>query len=139
MFRLPNEFINTIKEVHKDKGEKWLEDFDMLIKHCEKRWQIEIKSPFNLSYNFVAPAIRKDGTEIVIKLVVPNEEFHLEVEVLKLFNGSGMVKIIDVDITKGILLLERLLPGKTLSSLENDEEATYIATQVMKELWIQAP
>ncbi|RBW67579.1 aminoglycoside phosphotransferase family protein [Bacillus taeanensis] len=139
MIRLPKQFVKTIKDVHKEKAEKWLKDFDRLIYDCEKRWQMEIMSPFALSYNFVAPAMLKDGTEIVIKLVVPGEEFLAEVEALKLFDGNGIVKIIDVDIEKGVLLLERLIPGKTLASLENDEEATHIASQVMKKLWIPSP
>ncbi|MBY0121294.1 hypothetical protein [Bacillus sp. S/N-304-OC-R1] len=61
MLSLPTAFMKTIREVHKEKGEKWLEDFQQLIHECEERWQLEIKPPFDLSYNFVAPAIRKDG------------------------------------------------------------------------------
>lgn len=136
MITLPEHFIRTIKAVHKEKGEKWLAEFDSLIAECENRWQMEIMPPFDLSYNFVAPARRKNGTELVIKLVVPNEEFLVEVESLALFNGRGIVKIIDVDYEKGILILERLIPGTTLASLENDEEATYIASQVMRKLWM---
>ncbi|MEH7123929.1 aminoglycoside phosphotransferase family protein [Bacillus sp. JJ1773] len=80
-----------------------------------------------------------DGLEVVIKLTVPSEEFLSEVEALVLFNGHGMVRIVDVDRIKGVLLLERLKPGTTLASLENNEEAAYIASQVMKKLWSPAP
>ncbi|WP_141433883.1 aminoglycoside phosphotransferase family protein [Bacillus sp. 03113] len=139
MIQLPNQFVQTIKDVHKHKAEKWLADFDQLIEDCEKRWDMKVLAPFDLSYNFVAPAKRKDGTDVVIKLVVPSEEFLSEVEALTLFNGNGMVKIIDVDLEKGIVILERLIPGKTLASLVDEEEATRIASQVMKKLWIPAP
>lgn len=139
MINLPKQFVRTIRVVHKEKAEKWLENFDMLITECENRWEIEIMSPFDLSYNFVAPAKQKDGTELVIKLVVPSEEFLAEVEALKLFNGRGIVKIMDVDSEKGILILERLIPGTTLASLENDEDSTHIASQVMRKLWMPAP
>ncbi|KQX64900.1 MULTISPECIES: aminoglycoside phosphotransferase family protein [unclassified Paenibacillus] len=139
MNSLPKQFVQTIRDVHKDKADEWLRNFDKLICDCEKRWQIKMMSPFDLSFNFVAPAIREDGTEVVIKLVVPGDEFVSEVETLKLYNGNGIVKIIDVDIAKGILILERLIPGQTLASLENEEEAAHIASQVMKKLWIPAP
>ncbi|MGE8206796.1 aminoglycoside phosphotransferase family protein [Heyndrickxia sp. NPDC080065] len=138
MISLPTQFVKTIKDVHMVKGEKWLNDFDRLIDDCEKRWQMKIMPPFELSYNFVASAILNDGSEIVIKLAVPSDEFHAEAEALKLFNGNGMVKLLDVDPVKGILILERLIPGQTLASLENDEEATHIASQVAKKLWSPA-
>ncbi|MDP4169060.1 MAG: aminoglycoside phosphotransferase family protein [Bacillota bacterium] len=139
MIRLPEGFVSTIKNGHKDKGENWLLDLDRLISECESRWEMKIGDPFDLSFNFVAPAIRSDGTDVVVKLVVPGEEFHFEVEALRFFNGKGIAQLIDVDLDKGILILERLRPGSTLASLENDEEATYIASQVMKKLWIPAP
>ena len=139
MFQLPSKFVHTIREVHKEKGEKWLIDFQELIHECEERWQLKIMPPFDLSYNFVAPAIRNDGSEVVIKLTVPGEEFLSEVEALILFNGHGVARILDVDRIKGILLLERLKPGTTLASLENHEEAAYIASKIMKKLWSQAP
>ncbi|NOU71024.1 hypothetical protein GC098_06190 [Paenibacillus sp. LMG 31458] len=139
MSSLPKQFVQRLRDVHKVKAEEWLRDFDMLIYDCEKRWQMKMMPPFDLSFNFVAPAVRKDGTEVVVKLVIPGDEFVSEVDALTLFNGNGIVKIIDVDIAKGILILERLIPGQTLASLENEEEAAHIASQVMKKLWIPAP
>ncbi|WP_185150657.1 aminoglycoside phosphotransferase family protein [Cytobacillus dafuensis] len=135
MMQLPSEFVKTLKNVHKEKAEKWLEDFDRLIDECEQRWQMNILSPYELSYHFVAPALRRDGSEVVIKLAIPSIEFYSEVEALRVFNGNGMVKIMDVDYEKGILIFERLVPGITLATLTNDEEATYIAAQIMKKLW----
>ncbi|KAB2328487.1 hypothetical protein F7731_25510 [Cytobacillus depressus] len=139
MIRLPSNFVKTIKEVHKEKGENWLNNFQELIHWCEERWQLKIMPPFDLSYNFVAPAIRNDGLEAVVKLAVPNDEFLSEAEALALFNGNGMVKVIDVDKEMGILILERLKPGTTLASLENYEEAALIASNIMKKLWRPAP
>lgn len=139
MRNLPAKFMKTIREVHKEEGEKWLRGFHELIHECEERWQLEILPQFDLSYNFVAPAIRKDGVEVVIKLSVPSDEFLYELEALTLFNGDGMVKIIEADRAKGVLILERLKPGTTLASLENHEEAGFVASQIMKKLWRPAP
>ncbi|WP_261305617.1 aminoglycoside phosphotransferase family protein [Paenibacillus andongensis] len=136
MSSLPKQFIQTLRDVHKGKADGWLRDFDRLIYDCEERWQMKMMSPFDLSFNYVAAAKRKDGTEVVVKLVIPGDEFVSEVDALKLFNGNGIVKIIDVDIAKGILILERLIPGQTLASLENEEEAAHIASQVMRKLWM---
>lgn len=138
MRQLPNKFVQTIKSVHKEKGEQWLNRFNKLIEECEERWDIQIMPPFPLSYNFVAPAVQKDGKEVVVKLVIPGEEFNAEVYTIQQFNGRGMVGIIDVDLKKGILILERLTPGKMLASIEDDEAATRIASRVMKALWVPA-
>lgn len=140
MMCLPQEFIKTIKLVHKGKGEKWLKNFNDLITYCEKRWSINIEFPYELSFNFVAPAIKSDGDKVVIKLVVPGEKGLLtEIEALKQFDGNGIARLIDYDIQKGIMILEYVSPGEKLSTLSNDHEATVIISQVMKKLWKPAP
>lgn len=139
MIHLPSKFIKTIRYIYKEKGEKWLTDFDSLINYCEDRWKMRIMPPFELSYNFVAPAILEDGTNIVIKLTVPNEEFFSEVATIKEYNGRGMVAFIDCDLEKGVLILKRIIPGETLKSIENEHESVMIASNIMKKLWILAP
>ncbi|WP_087998156.1 aminoglycoside phosphotransferase family protein [Gottfriedia solisilvae] len=139
MIQLPSKFVKTITDIHKEKGEEWLANFDVLIAHCEERWKMKIMPPFDLSYNFVAPAKADDGKDLVIKLTVPNEEFLSEVSALKEFNGNGMVSLIDSDLEKGVLILERLIPGETLVSIKNEDEAVLIASSIMKKLWRPAP
>ncbi|WP_179194727.1 aminoglycoside phosphotransferase family protein [Bacillus sp. EAC] len=132
---MPDKFVKTIKDIHKEKGEKWLQDFESLCTECENRWHLKILSPFELSYNFVAPAELNDGRIVVLKLSIPSDEFLAEVEALKVFDGNGMAKLIDSDIEKGILILERLTPGETLAKVEDDVVAVRIASQIMKKLW----
>jgi streptomycin 6-kinase len=66
---------------------------------------------------------------------VPNREFLSEMEALRLFNGEGACRLIDYEEEKYWMLLERLYPGKMLATLEDDEEATRIAAEVMKKIW----
>jgi streptomycin 6-kinase len=54
---------------------------------------------------------------------------------LRLFNGEGACRLIDCDEEKGFLLLERLQPGVMLATMEDDEEATHIAAEVMQRIW----
>ncbi|MEH7350634.1 aminoglycoside phosphotransferase family protein [Gottfriedia acidiceleris] len=139
MIALPDQFIKTIKDIHKEKGEIWLENFVDLCNRCEIRWNMKILSPFELSYNFVAPILIDGQKNAVIKLAVPNEEFNSEVEALNEFKENEFVKVIDYDLNEGILILEQLLPGETLATIENEEEAMHIAVKVMKSLWKAAP
>jgi len=139
MITLPEQFIKTIKDIHKEKGEIWLENFEDLCNRCEIRWNMKILSPFELSYNFVAPILIDGQKNAVIKLSVPNEEFNSEVEALREFKDNEFVKVIDSDLNEGILILEQLLPGDTLATIENEQEAMGIAVKVMKNLWKAAP
>ncbi|XZF77773.1 aminoglycoside phosphotransferase family protein [Bacillus sp. AL-1R] len=139
MITLPDQFIKTIKDIHKEKGEKWLRNFNDLCNRCEIRWNMKILSPFELSYNFVAPILIDGEKKAVIKLAVPNEEFTSEVEALREFKDKDFVKVIDADLDEGILILEQLVPGVTLATIENEQEAMKIAVKVMKNLWKVAP
>jgi streptomycin 6-kinase len=47
--------------------------------------------------------------------------------------------LLDFSVDLGALLLERLTPGRTLASLGNDEDATRLAAQLMRELWRPVP
>lgn len=121
-------------------GQKWLDSIPEIIKHYEKKWAIKVFEPFRLSYNYTAPAERMDGTKAVLKIACKgNKEFLSEREALKIFDGQGAVKILEEDADNLVILLERILPGKLLSDVTDDEEATRIAADVAKKLWRSAP
>lgn len=134
MVQLPESFVQTIRGVHKEKGIKWLEQFDALIDYCEQRWSFRVMDPYSLSYNFAAPVVFRDGSGAALKLGVPGEEFRAEAEAVGIYDGQGMAKLLDVDMGRGIMLLEQLKPGKTLNTLSDDDEATRIAADIMRRL-----
>ena len=129
--QLPDSFITTIRNVFKEDGGKFLAVLPSLIEQASKRWGLSDIQPVpNLSYNFVAFA--KWGKEdIILKAGVPNRELTSEISALKLFNGNGACQLLESDRERGLLLLERLKPGIMLSELEDDDERTNIAVDVM--------
>ncbi|MFE1245067.1 aminoglycoside phosphotransferase family protein [Fictibacillus sp. NPDC058756] len=137
--RLPDKFVQILKNIHKEKADEWLSNFDEMIACYEQKWELSIHDSFDLSFNFVAPATRKNGEEVVLKAVLSDKEFRAELEVLKLMKGKGMVKLLEYDLDLGVMILERLRPGHTLAEIKDDEEAAYIASQIMKTLWVAAP
>ncbi|MGD6843892.1 aminoglycoside phosphotransferase family protein [Bacillus infantis] len=136
---LPEAFKRTIISIHKEKGIEWLSNFEHLIEECEERWKLKIGKHYKLSYNFAAPVLMPDGTEAVLKLAVPGRESRGEAYALEQLKGPAVVSVIEADVEKGILLLEKVSPGSTLSGVEDDEEATGIAASLMKNLWVPAP
>ena len=139
---LPAEFRERVAATFAAGGRRWLAALPQLLKDCETRWDLEIGPPITpLSYNFVAPASLSDGRQIILKLGVPNSELNSEILALRTYNSRGSVRLIDADPRAGVLLLERLTPGRMLSELgrQEDEEATRIAARVMKKLWRPLP
>jgi streptomycin 6-kinase len=127
-----------------------------LIAEASARWGLtDVRPSPELSYNFVAFAKRRGEVispyiggkheigrgdpaptyNVVLKMGVPNRELRSEMAALKLFNGEGACRLLDYDEERCWLLLEKLNPGAMLSTLEDDEEATRIAAEVMKRIW----
>jgi streptomycin 6-kinase len=139
-FHVPDNFARAMAEVHEAKGVAWVGRLPALVAECERRWSITVGPPFEpLSYNYVAPAVRADGTHAVLKVGFPCGELMSEIEALRLCDGRGTVRLIEFDREAGALLLERLEPGTPLASVTDDEEATAIAVQVMRQFWRPVP
>lgn len=129
-------FPQTVLDLFGERGQTWLEALPALIKELEQRWGLTVQPPFeNLSYNYVAPALREDGTPVVLKLGVPGGILDSEITALELYSGRGMVHLLAADADAAALLLERLQPGTPLALLEDDEEATRVAAGVMRTSW----
>lgn len=140
MNSIPSAFQQTVIDVWKEEGKAWLERIPAAVAEFKQRWSLVVHPPFpNLSYNYVAPATTNDGREVVLKLGIPREEIVTEIEALRLYDGRGMVQLLEADAEQGILLLERLRPGMDLYELGDDQQATEIAARVMQRFWRPLP
>ncbi|MFC0471098.1 aminoglycoside phosphotransferase family protein [Halalkalibacter kiskunsagensis] len=137
--KLQEHFVQSVRLYYKAKGEAWLQQLPKLIQYCEQKWSIKLKEPYFLSINYVAPATMEDGTEIVVKICIPDEGFLNELEALQLFANDRMVSLIDSDKRYGIIVLKKLSPGHTLAEVNNDEDACYIAAHLIKAITKPAP
>ncbi len=123
-----------------EEGTAWLKSIPAIISTYEKKWSIQVLPSFRLTYNYVAPAIRKDGTKVVLKIGFPKDkEFQTEIDALRVFNGNGIGKLLETDKNNAVILIEHIIPGTPLSQLEDDEQATTILASVMKKLWTRPP
>ena len=135
-YHIPDHFRRQMIDLHGDEGVAWLARLPGILAACEERWGISIQSPFpNLSYHYVTPAIRTDGTPVVVKACSPTDEFETELAAMRHFDGHGFAKVLAFDEIDEVMLLERLVPGTPLTQLEDDEEATRCAAAVMREIW----
>jgi streptomycin 6-kinase len=110
MNALPADLARNVMDIHGTEGTKWLGRLPALLEECTQRWSLAILPPFvPLSYNYVAPAVCADGREVVLKAGPPSEELRREIDALRLFDGEGVVQLLDADPRTGVLLLERLI------------------------------
>ena len=137
---IPSRFARTQIELYGTAGAEWLKRLPILVAECEQRWSLTVGAPFEpLSYNYVAPAVRANGTDVVLKVGFPNPELLSEIEALRIFDGRGIVQLLKAYRDQGVMLLERLKPGTPLSSIIKYQRVTSIAAQVMRQLWQPAP
>lgn len=138
--QVPNNLKETIERVYGEKGRQWLATLPSLLVECRQRWALELGVPFdNLSYNLVIPGRTSQGAEVVLKLGVPCRELLTEASALSLFRGRGAVRLLDHDAPRGVLLIERAMPGTPIYKLQGDAEATSTAATLMQRLWQDPP
>ena len=140
MFTFPDHFVRTQTELHGTEGPAWLERLPTILSTCAARWNLTLGATIEpLSYNFVTGAWRTDGTPVILKAGTPTGEFAAEAEALRLFAGHGAARLLEIDDENQVMLLERCLPGASLHTVADDEEATTIAASVMRRLWRPVP
>lgn len=128
-------FKDRVIGVHGQTGREWLDNLPSLQDQLTQKWSLTNLEPVtDLSYNYLAYAEDYQGTPVVLKIGVPNPELRSEIQALRILNGKAAVKIFDADPELGALLLERLLPGEDLRSIE-DGDATQVAASLMKRIW----
>jgi streptomycin 6-kinase len=100
-------------------AEAWLAGLPLLVADLERDWSISVGRPYkDGSEAFVAEATLEDGTEAVLKLLVPpgaGAGRH-EIAALRLANGDGCVRLLRDDASRDAMLLERL--GVSLHDLD---------------------
>jgi streptomycin 6-kinase len=99
-------------------------------------WELELGEPWPAEYSaLVAPATLPDGTEVVVKVHLPDdvESVH-DIDALLFWDGRGAVRLLDYDRAQRAMLLERCVPGTQLGQ-EYDDESLAIAAGVLRRLW----
>jgi streptomycin 6-kinase len=121
-------------------GAAWLDSLPRLAAECAEQWSLTLGVPFGRgNVSLTLPVTRADGMPAVLKLNFPEQESAQEADALVHWRGEGAVLLLDVDRARNALLIERALPGTMLWEVEDDEEATVIATSVLRRLWKRPP
>jgi len=107
-------------------GRRWLARLPALLAEVADHWELRLGEPYRLSFHWVTPVVRADGSRAVLKLGVPGEHLAIEAEALSIYAGHGAIRLLAYDPRRGALLLEQADPGTPVTALvpDHDEEAT---------------
>jgi streptomycin 6-kinase len=118
--RLPCELVSHVSVGCGERGVAWLRDLPKVMQRLEKLWSLRIGEPFpGIEYNFVAPATREDGEDVVVKIHPPWDPIEIfdEAEYLRARDGDSCVRLLAEEQSLRSIMIERLTPGRTLTEL----------------------
>jgi len=139
LFIIPENFASFMIELFGEEGRAWLNRLPAILAACEERWNMRLGAPVqNLSFNYVAPGVLANGAEVMLKTGL-TDEFPPQPEALRHFKGRGMVQLLAYNAQDAVMLMERLEPGTSLRTVEDDEAAISAAAQVMRKIWHPLP
>jgi streptomycin 6-kinase len=142
-YAIPDSLVETTRALRGEAPARlWLEHLPRILADAASRWSLDLQPPFgSLSFNYAAPAVRLDGIPVVVKagFIPPDKELISEVAALSHWNGVGAVRLLETDLDQGLLLLERLVPGRPLGEVPDDQEALSIAATVLEQVWRAGP
>lgn len=133
--KLSSTFISNIQDIYGGKGTSWLNDLPAYLERlCKKRGLRFLKVMSELTYNFVCIIeIITTNEQAVLKMAPTLQNIGTEAKWLQCFN-KGVPKIYWVDEKYNAFLMEYLFPGKSLKSVKDDEKATRIICQTIRDL-----
>ncbi|MFI2752341.1 aminoglycoside phosphotransferase family protein [Cellulomonas sp. P22] len=98
-------------------GAAWVAALPGLVARAVERWDLVPGEPFpDGAAAWTAPVRRADGTEAVLKIVLPHDEARHEAAALREWAGRGTVRLLAHEPSDWALLLERVRPGRPLTA-----------------------
>ncbi len=112
-------------------GEAWLKRLPALFAACIDKWKLTgcMVSPV-ISINYLCFARSPDFGEVALKIGIPDTELFTEIEALTRYRGRQICNCFDHDPQLGAMLLERIIPGDDLTTVQDPIERTYIAARL---------
>lgn len=137
--RLPDDYKKNIETMFGEIGIQWLKTIpDKIEKYVDKFNLKNVELLKNLTYNVLLFAESDEYGPVVLKIEIPFKEMTIrESQALKLNGGRGACQCYYNNIDDGVLLIEKLIPGKTLSSISELDKRIKIFNDVSSKFNIQ--
>ncbi|MGA8112376.1 MAG: aminoglycoside phosphotransferase family protein, partial [Actinocatenispora sp.] len=107
---LPADLAERIPRLFGDRGTEWVTALPGLVGSLCRRWDLTVVGPAfsGGTHSYVAPVRRagRNGPDLVLKVPVRDDENYAEAAALRCYAGDGAVRLHEVDLDSGGLLLE---------------------------------
>ncbi len=127
-------FHQNIISIYGEAGQQWLDQLPILVAEIAESWGLSDLIPMeNLSYNYVLSGFHNDKP-IILKTGLDIEGLNREASALRAFEEHGAVEVLKL--RKGVILLERAMPGTSLKRYfpEREEESISITCDLIQKL-----
>jgi streptomycin 6-kinase len=118
-------------------GSDWLRRLPRVVEELSTKWELSLGQPFDsddVSAAWVAPATRRNGDAVVLKVGMPHMEGEQEIDGLRFWAGDPVVRLLESDDVTGAVVLERCVPGTSLRLSHHDEQDRVIA-DLLRRMW----
>jgi streptomycin 6-kinase len=120
-------------------GQAWLAALPRLLRDMARRWNLTVTDDLvRHGYNAVVVPVSQGRRALALKLTWPPDQADSEAEALTAWRARGAVELVNADVPRGVLLLERLDSSRSLASMPLAEAAA-IAGALIRTLAIEAP
>jgi streptomycin 6-kinase len=132
---IPAYFINKASRQFGDSGLDWVKQLPTLLAFYLDKWQLTDCLPADkLSINLVCYARSAIHGDVALKIEGPHAERYTETKALKLFNGRYACKCLEADQDAAALLLERIIPGNNLRTINDKSKQLEVGAELVAEL-----
>jgi streptomycin 6-kinase len=119
-------------------GHGWLDALPRLVAEQLKTWHLSVDGVVRHGSNALVVPVRRNSQPLVLKLAPADDRIRAELAALEFWAGRGTVLVLDADVEKGVLLLERLDAERSADALPL-AEAVPIVARMMRRLAVPAP
>jgi streptomycin 6-kinase len=120
-------------------GREWILGLPALVRSLCRLWELEIDvGTLRHGYNGIVIPVRRRSDQLALKIAWPANSVADEAHALKIWDGRGLVRLVEADLGQGALLLERLDAHRPLKELA-PLHAAAVAGALLRRIAIPAP
>ncbi|PWG10613.1 hydroxyurea phosphotransferase [Streptomyces sp. V2] len=132
---IPHGLVKSQQRANGEAGIAFLEGLPALAEEFLARWDLRLDGPsMHGMCALILPVVRTDGLRAVLKLQLLDEESEGEAVALRLWDGDGAVRLLDLDDATGTMLLERLDPERMLARVADVHTSVEVITGLLAHL-----
>ncbi|MGW8764156.1 aminoglycoside phosphotransferase family protein [Streptomyces sp. NPDC055815] len=136
MIHVPEELVASQVKYNGEAGREFVAGLPERAEEFLGRWGLRVTGPsMHGVASLVLPVERvADGAPAALKMQLLDDESEGEPVGLRVWDGGGVVRLLDHDAATGTMLLERLDEARPLSSVEDTREALGIVAGLLARL-----